>query len=101
MKSDSPDHKKKKLKDEYNIVMDMETERRVNTMCNMSEAVLERGIERGIGLGIEQGRMDEVYSSVQEGDYGIERGAKKLNMSVIEFEKKMKEAGYKIPEYAE
>ena len=48
-----------------------------------------------------EGRMDEVYSSVQEGDYGIERGAKKLNMSVIEFEKKMKEAGYKIPEYAE
>ena len=62
---------------------------------------IEQGIERGIGLGIEQGRMDEVYSSVQEGDYGIERGAKKLNMSVIEFEKKMQEAGYKIPEIAE
>ena len=62
---------------------------------------IEQGIERGIGLGIKQGRMDEVYSSVQEGDYGIERGAKKLNMSVIEFEQKMQEAGYKIPEYAE
>ena len=48
-----------------------------------------------------EGRMDEVYSSVQEGDYGIERGAKKLNMSVIEFEQKMQEAGYKIPETAE
>ena len=48
-----------------------------------------------------EGRMDEVYSSVQEGDYGIERGAKKLNMSVIEFEQKMQEAGYKIPKYAE
>ena len=58
---------------------------------------IEQGIERGIGLGIEQGRMDELYSSVQEGDYGIERGAKKLNMSVIEFEQKMQEAGYKIP----
>ena len=65
------------------------------------EDAKREGIEHGIGLGIEQGRMDEVYSSVQEGDYGIERGAKKLNMSVIEFEKKMKEAGYKIPEYAE
>ena len=65
------------------------------------EDAKREGIQRGIGLGIEQGRMDEVYSSVQEGDYGIERGAKKLNMSVIEFEKKMKEAGYKIPEYAE
>ena len=65
------------------------------------ERGIDLGIGRGIGLGIEQGRMDEVYSSVEEGDYGIERGAKKLNMSVIEFEKKMKEAGYKIPEYAE
>ena len=65
------------------------------------EDAKREGIEHGIGLGIEQGRMDEVYSSVQEGDYGIERGAKKLNMSVIEFEKKMQEAGYKIPEYAE
>ena len=65
------------------------------------EDAKREGIERGIGLGIEQGRMDEVYSSVQEGDYGIERGAKKLNMSVIEFEQKMQEAGYKIPEYAE
>ena len=47
------------------------------------------------------GRYSEVFSSVQEGDYGVERGAEKLNMSVPEFEKKMQEAGYKIPETAE
>ena len=76
---------------------------------NMNEVVkvtqLDYTFDRQIELEREdakrEGRMDEVYSSVQEGDYGIERGAKKLNMSVIEFEQKMQEAGYKIPEYAE
>lgn len=41
------------------------------------------------------------FLSVQEGDYGVERGAQKLHLSVTEFEKKMQEAGYKIPETAE
>lgn len=58
-------------------------------MCNYSDYIFE------------EGRYSEVFSSVQEGDYGVERGAEKLSMSVTEFEKKMKEAGYKIPEYAE
>ena len=30
----------------------------------------------------------EVFMSVQEGDYGIVRGAQKLNLSVEEFEKR-------------
>ena len=28
----------------------------------------------------QEGRMAEVYSSVQEGDYGIKRGAEKLGL---------------------
>ena len=35
--------------------------------------------------------------SVQEGDYGVVRGAQKLNLSVEEFEKEMSAAGYQIP----
>lgn len=35
--------------------------------------------------------------SVQEGDYGVVRGARKLNLSVEEFEKEMSAAGYQIP----
>ena len=41
--------------------------------------------------------MTEVYSSVQEGDYGIKRGAEKLGLSEEEFVKKMEEAGYRVP----
>ena len=35
--------------------------------------------------------------SVQEGDYGVVRGAQKLNLSVEEFEKEMSAVGYQIP----
>ena len=47
--------------------------------------------------GIEKGRMFEVYTSVQEGDYGLQRGAEKLGISVEALEREMMEAGYKIP----
>ncbi len=36
---------------EYGIPMKQEIERRVNTMCNLSEAIEECGIERGIERG--------------------------------------------------
>lgn len=48
LKRDSAESKKKKLKEQYDIIMDVETERRVNTMCNLSEVVLERGVEQGM-----------------------------------------------------
>lgn len=48
--------------------------------------------------GIEQGRKTEVFDSVQCGDYGIARGAQKLNLSIDEFKKQMLEAGFSIPQ---
>ena len=39
--------KKGIIESEYGIPMRQEIERRVNTMCNLSEAIEERGIERG------------------------------------------------------
>ena len=57
------------------------------------EDAKREGIEQGIG----KGRMIEVYTSVQEGDYGLQRGAEKLGISVETLEREMLEAGYKIP----
>ena len=45
----------------------------------------------------QEGRILEVYDSVQEGDYGLKRGAEKLGISVEELKKQMEEAGYRIP----
>ena len=36
----------------------------------------------------------EVFHSVQEGDYDAKRGAQKLNMTLEDFLKKMKQAGF-------
>lgn len=78
-------------------------------MCNLSQGIkeqaLEQGLEQGRELGLEQGREQgleqgrelEVFASVQEGDYGVARGAQKLKLSVEEFKKKMIAAGYRIP----
>ena len=57
----------------------------------------EEGREEGLAEGRTEGRMAEIFSSVQEGDYRIQRGAQKAGMSVEAFEKAMTDAGYKIP----
>ena len=66
-------------------------------MCNLSQGIKEQGIEQGLEQGLEQGRRFEIFTSVQEGDYSIERGAQKMNLSVEEFMKQMTSAGYKVP----
>lgn len=44
-----------------------------------------------------EGRAEEIYSSVQDGDYTPARGAEKLCITVEELEKRMAEAGYRFP----
>ena len=67
LRIDDAENKKRKLEEEYGISMTVETERKVNTMCNLSEVMLERGIEQGIERGIECG--------IERGiEQGIERG---------------------------
>ena len=87
---------------EENILRDfLEQHRReVCDMCltefdekKYEDVLREEGREEGLA----KGRKKEVFMSVQEGDYGIVRGAQKLNLSVEEFEKEMSAAGYQIP----
>lgn len=61
------------------------------------DVLREEGREEGLAEGLARGRKTEVFVSVQEGDYGVVRGAQKLNLSVEEFEKEMSAAGYQIP----
>ena len=55
-------------------------------------------IRRGREEGLEAGRLQEIFLSVQEGDYPIERAAQKAGMDIQSVEKAMVDAGYKIPE---
>ena len=73
-------------------------------MCEALTKLIENGKSEGRMEGRAEGRLEgitegksfEVYESVQEGDYSIERGAQKLGISVEELEKRMTEAGYKL-----
>ena len=58
----------------------------------------ERFIEEGRTLGIEEGRVKELCSMVQEGDISLERAAKRLHITVAELEKRMLENVYQLRE---
>ena len=85
--------KNEMLEEEFHIQMGGDRKEMLRTMCNLSLVIKEQGIEQGL----EQGRKSEIFTSVQEGDYSIERGAQKMNLSVEEFMKQMTSAGYKVP----
>ena len=53
---------------------------------------MDRGLTKGLERGRTEGRLQEIFMSVQEGDYSIERGAQKAGMSVDAFRKAMAEA---------
>ena len=46
LKKDTAESKKKKLSEQYGMIMNTDTERRVNVMCNLSEALVERTVEK-------------------------------------------------------
>lgn len=90
--------------------MDNETVRLINDIAGTRFPLTEKGqvnnmickawedqYQDGRRDGLSQGRLIEIFSSVQEGDYSISRGAQKAKMSIEHFEKAMTEAGYKIP----
>lgn len=47
----------------------------------------------------DEGRLNEIFSSVQESVYSAQRSAQKANMTLPEFEAAMEKAGYTIPKH--
>ena len=84
------DEKKQKLEKEYGIKMSKALESEVSSMCNLSEAIEERGIERG--------RMYTIYDFIQSGMITPEAGAQKLGISVEQLKEDMEAAGYHFPD---
>ena len=50
--------------------------------------------DQGKEAGEQKGRQKEIFLSVRDGDYSVERGAQKMGISVDEFKKRMNEAGF-------
>ena len=66
---------------------------KVSNMCEVAERLEQMGIEKGRL----EGEQMTVYSFVQDKTITPEQAAHKLNISVAELEKKMKESGYTYP----
>ena len=65
------------------------------------EEAKKTGVTEGLLLGRMEGMKMEIFKSVQDGDYGVPRGAEKLGITEAEFIEKMKSSGYKIPTFAQ
>ena len=61
------------------------------------EEAKKTGVTEGLLRGRKEGMEIEIFKSVQDGDYGVPRGAEKLGITEAEFVEKMEAAGYKIP----
>ena len=64
----SPEEKKQKLQEEYHIAMTEELESEVRTMCNLSEGLVEMGIEQGIKQGKEETNLALAQMMLKEGE---------------------------------
>lgn len=51
-------------------------------MCNLSDIIEERGIQKGFQIGIQQGRLETIYELVQSGELTLEQIAKGLDIPV-------------------
>ena len=67
LKKESVEVKKKRLSECYGLVMNTETERRINNMCNLSEVIIEQGIQVGKQEEKENGIKIFIEDKVEDG----------------------------------
>lgn len=61
------EEKKRMLSEEYGMIMTADLEGRINIMCNLSENIEARGIEKGIEKGIERERVNAIGRMIKAG----------------------------------
>ncbi len=82
------EEKKRQLKKDYGMAMSVEMERRIQVMCNLSEAIwenaiqsgLEKGMQEGLEKGLEKGMQEGLEKGMQE---GLEKGIRQERISAI------------------
>ena len=78
------EEKKRILADEYGMIMTAELERRIQIMCNWSEAIADRAMERGMKRGLERGFEQGIERGIKQGiNQGISQGIAKERIAAI------------------
>lgn len=86
-----PEEKEHILEEEYGISMEMEIREELEAMCNLSEAIEERGVERGMRQGLERGSFIAFSSLVRDGLLRTDEAARRMKMSEEDFVARMRE----------
>lgn len=64
--SATPEEKKKRLHEDFDIAMTEEFESEVRDMCNLSKALVDQGIEQGMKQGVEKEKMSLAQMMIKE-----------------------------------
>ena len=83
----TPEDKERILTKDYNIPTTMEQEGGLRHMCNLSDLIEEKGIEKGMAMGLEQGKLETLLSLVRDGLLSVEEAAKRSDMTVPEMQR--------------
>lgn len=78
--------KKEILENDFQIPMTEKMEAEVEYMCNLSDGVEQREIQKGIEIGIEQGALSTLCDLVRDNLLSVEEAAKRMHMTVDEFQ---------------
>ena len=84
-----PEEKERILEEDYNFITSVEVEGGLRQMCNLSDLVEERGIRKGMALGLEQGRQEAILGLVRDGLLELSEAAKRLEISEEELKKSL------------
>ena len=87
----TPEEKEHILEKEYGISMEMKIRKELEAMCNLSEAIEERGVERGMRQGLERGSFIAFSSLVRDGLLRTDKAARRMKMSEEDFVARMRE----------
>ena len=86
-----PEEKEHILEEEYGINMEMKIREELEAMCNLSEAIEERGVKRGMRQGLERGSFIAFSSLVRDGLLRTDEAARRMKMSEEDFVARMRE----------
>jgi hypothetical protein len=71
----SPEEKKRVLNDDFKIAVTKEFESEVRNMCNLSEALVDQGVQKGLQQGMQQGMQQGLQQGMQQGlQQGMQQG---------------------------
>lgn len=93
LKNEPVDIKKQRLSEDFGLKMSIDIERRLGDMCNLSQVLIDRGLEEGVEKGVKKGvEKGKVVARFEDG-MNIETIAHKSQLSVERVKAILKEEG--------